>query len=326
MNKTDVAISNIKISIIVILTFVILNCNKEIVHNRNLNDNYSPPYYMIKDLREKDFSGSSIEIKKILEENESFTSYFISYKSENLEITGLMNVPLGNGPFPAVIINHGHYNPDKYFIGAGIQEAAEVFAKNGYVAIGSDYRNHGKSGKGDNFFKHAGYLYDVMYLLGAVKTLTNVDREKIGMWGFSLGGWLTLKASVIDKSIKVVALFAPQSSDDTENYMALSKWHKDVIEVVDKVIGPPGKNPEAYKNMSPINFVEDMPDYFIMHRGQNDSVIPIEWLTRLRDSLIKQNKKIEFYLYPGQGHSLKGSAWNISMKRTIEFFDRNLKD
>lgn len=280
--------------------------------------------FLITELRKKDFIDTEIEIIKTLEKNNNFIRYLISYNSEGLKITGMMNVPHGNGPFPSVILNHGYYKPKKFFIGAGFKKAADIFARNGYIAVGSDFRNHGNSDKGKNFFQHIGFLYDVLYLVEAVKKLPYIDRERIGMWGFSGGGWLTLKAIVIERSIKVAALFGSMSADDIDNYKALYKWHTDVIKEVNRIIGTPPENPEAYANMSPMNFLKDMPNYIIIHRGGKDKIIPVEWSERLRNGLVRESKVLEFYSYPEQGHVLQGKAWNISMDRTIKFFNRYL--
>jgi dipeptidyl aminopeptidase/acylaminoacyl peptidase len=294
------------------------------INSEEKQKEYSGPF-TINEFRKKDFRDSNIEIVKTLEKKGSFTRYLIAYGSEGLRITGMMNVPKGKGPFPVVILNHGRYNPDKHFIGAGFKKSADTFAREGYVAIGSDYRNYGESDKGKNVFAHLGSLNDVLYLVQAVKKISFVDKEKIGMWGYSGGGWLTLKAIIIDRSITVAALFGSMSADDIDNYKRIYKWHPEVIDDVNMVIGSPDEKPDIYEKMSPINFLKDMPNYIIMHRGADDKVIPVEWSERLRDELIRENKVVEYYTYPRQGHGLNGKARDISMERTVVFFNRYLK-
>ena len=52
-------------------------------------------------------------------DNSVYIRYQISYKSDELEISGIMNVPKGNGPFPVIITNHGFIDPRIYTLGRG---------------------------------------------------------------------------------------------------------------------------------------------------------------------------------------------------------------
>lgn len=289
---------------------------------RPADDSY--PFF-IANLRQKDFSGSAIKVVRTLEENKGFTRYFITYNSEGLQITGMMNIPKGEGPFPAIILNHGHYDPKRFTIGYGFKDAADFFARNGYVAIGSNYRNYGDSDRGQDSFIYNGSLYDVLYLVNAVKRLPHVDPEMIGMWGHSGGGGLTLKSIVVDSSIKAAALYSPMSADDVDNYNVMKKWHPHEIKEFTDRMGSPKGNPEVFVKRSPINYLSDLKASIIIHHGERDKAVPITWSGRLMDALIKEGKKVEYYSYPDQVHIFEGEAREEAMKRTLAFFDRYVK-
>ncbi len=286
-------------------------------------DNSHP--FFIANLRQKDFSGSGIKVVRTLEENKGFTRYFITYNSEGLQITGMMNVPSGEGPFPAVILNHGYYDSKKFSIGYGFKDAADLFAMSGYVAVGSDYRNYGDSDGGPNSFLYNGALYDVLHLVSAVKRLPHVDPERIGMWGHSGGGGLTLKSIVVDNGIKAAALYASMSADEIDNYKVIKKWHpQDIKEFTDKMGSPKG-NPEVFAKRSPINYLSDLKASIIIHHGERDKAVPINWSEKLKDALIREGKQVEYYSYPDQGHIFEGKGWEEAMERTLAFFDRYVK-
>lgn len=289
---------------------------------RPADDSY--PFF-IANLRQKDFSGSGIKVVRTLEKNKDFTRYFITYNSEGLQITGMMNVPSGEGQFPAVILNHGYYDPKKLSIGYGFKDAADLFAMSGYVAVGSDYRNYGDSDGGPNSFLYNGALYDVLHLVSAVKRLPHVDPERIGMWGHSGGGGLTLKSIVVDNGIKAAALYASMSADDIDNYKVIKKWHPQDIKEFTGRMGSPKGNPEVFAKKSPINYLSDLKASIIIHHGERDKAVPISWSEKLRDALIREGKQVEYYSYPDQGHTLEGKAWDEAMKRTVAFFDRYVK-
>lgn len=89
-------------------------------------DTSSPLY--IESLRQRTYAGGEIEIVSTLEETPQFTRYLIAYPSDGLRITGYMNMPTGQGPFPAVILNHGYFAPSRYASGSGTQREADYLA------------------------------------------------------------------------------------------------------------------------------------------------------------------------------------------------------
>ena len=65
--------------------------------------------YTIAGLRERDFPGGEIQIGARIAFNDQFSTFLISYPSEGLTITGVLNIPAGEGPFPVIVMNHGFY-------------------------------------------------------------------------------------------------------------------------------------------------------------------------------------------------------------------------
>jgi dipeptidyl aminopeptidase/acylaminoacyl peptidase len=279
--------------------------------------------YFIDFLRQKDFSSAEIRVVKLLEENTSFSRYLITYNSDSLRISGMMNVPKGQPPFKTVILNHGHYDSGRSSVGLGFKAAADFFVEKGYVAIGSDFRNRGSSDKGSE----KGAICDVLFLTAATKKLPFVDINKIAMWGYSGGGGLTLKSLVVDKDIKVAALFGSMSADERDNYKLLKSWHSKLAEDIRQGIGKPSsKNKDLYARLSVITYISDISAPIIIHHGQEDANVPVKLSAKLFKALTKNKKTAEFYRYPKQPHVLKGEAWNLAMKRTLDFFDRYLNE
>src|SRR3989344_1226606 len=65
-------------------------------------------------LAEKNLNGSEFTVGNVLASNQSYTRYFVTYKSGALKISGIMNVPTGAGPYPVLILNHGYIDPSVY--------------------------------------------------------------------------------------------------------------------------------------------------------------------------------------------------------------------
>src|SRR5688572_26203598 len=65
-------------------------------------------------LMAKQFDGRELKLGQVLDETAAYTRYFITYKSGELTISGILNVPKGEGPFPVLILNHGHIDTSVY--------------------------------------------------------------------------------------------------------------------------------------------------------------------------------------------------------------------
>ena len=156
--------------------------------------------YTIAGMRDRDYPGGEIQIANLQEENEYYRRYFFVYPSDGLTISGVMNVPRGQGPFPVVILLHGYFQRDQYYTGADTWQAADLFARNGYLAIAPDYRSWGSSESGASFF-HTGLVADVMNLINSLPSLPQADAGRVGLMGHSMGGGIATKILTISDSV-----------------------------------------------------------------------------------------------------------------------------
>jgi len=153
--------------------------------------------YTIAGLREHDYQGGEIQVGDMINETDVYTSYLISYPSDGLTITGVMQIPkVGKEPFPVIVMNHGFFSRAVYASGDGTDRAAEFLNRHGYLTLSSDYRSWGDSDVGYSLF-YSGLVIDVINLLDAIPTIPQADPERIGMWGHSMGGGVTLKVLTI---------------------------------------------------------------------------------------------------------------------------------
>ncbi len=276
------------------------------------------PYYITR-LRKRAYKGGTVEITGDIAENEDYAAYYISYPSDDLTITGYMYVPQGKGPFPVVILNHGYYDPEMYFTGTGTQREADYLARQGYLTIAPDYRNYGESDAGDSLLL-VGYMTDVLNLVNSVKTIDQADPSRIGTWGHSMGGGITIKACVVSNRIKAVALFGSVGADEKDNYY----WNGITRLKVHQLFGLPEHNPGPYAWLSPIRFLDVAPPMSI-HHGEADDVVPIEFSEKLLEKMREADRRVEFFTYPGQPHTFEGEGWELAMERVLAFFEKHLR-
>ena len=103
-------------------------------------------------LAEADLTGGDLRLGAVRERTPAYTSYDVTFASttmgrgtEPLRISGVLNVPTGRGPFPAVVLAHGYIDPASYVRGQGMTRERGFLAQRGYVALHVDYRNHAES-------------------------------------------------------------------------------------------------------------------------------------------------------------------------------------
>src|SRR5690606_18716342 len=85
----------------------------------------------------------------------------------------------------------------------------DAFARNGYIVIKSDYRGHGSSeGEAESAYGSPGYVIDVLNAVASARRYPDADPNRIGMWGHSMGGYITLRAMVAQQDIRAGVIWA----------------------------------------------------------------------------------------------------------------------
>ncbi len=152
--------------------------------------------FTIAGLRERTFTGGEISLDVVLGLTDTYTRYLISYPSDGLRITGILQIPAGQGPFPVIVMNHGFAARSDYTSGDGTDRAAAYLVERGYITIASDFRTWGGSDISPSFF-HTGLVTDVLNLIASLPSIPQADVSRIGMWGHSMGGGITTKILTI---------------------------------------------------------------------------------------------------------------------------------
>jgi dipeptidyl aminopeptidase/acylaminoacyl peptidase len=166
----------------------------------------------IASLRSLDYPGSPITIEREFLRGVNYRRYYAYYLSEGLKIYALLTIPNGDPPeggWPAIVFNHGYIPPDVYQTTERYVNYVDRLARAGYVVFRIDYRGHDNSeGEATGAYGSPGYTIDVLNAAASLKQYPGVNPDKIGMWGHSMGGYLTLRAMVISPDIKVGVIWA----------------------------------------------------------------------------------------------------------------------
>ncbi len=173
----------------------------------------TPPHPLsIEYLRKQTYPGSEVVLEEQLADGPNYYRYLASYRSEGLKIFALLTVPFGQRPetgWPVVVFNHGYIPPDQYRTTERYVAYVDGFARSGYIVFRSDYRGHGNSeGEPRGAYGSPDYVIDILNAVAAMKNYPEADPNRIGMWGHSMGGYITLRSMVASPDIKAGVIWA----------------------------------------------------------------------------------------------------------------------
>ena len=108
-----------------------------------------------------------------------------------------------------MIFNHGYIPPDVYRTTERYIAYVDEIASSGFIVFRSDYRGHDRSeGQAGSIYTQPNYSIDVLNAVASVKRHPDADPNRIGMWGHSMGGYITLRSMVVTKDIKAGVIWA----------------------------------------------------------------------------------------------------------------------
>ena len=221
------------------------------------------------------------------EQTAAYTSYDASYRSGHLRVTGVLNVPTGRGPFPAVVLAHGYIDPAYYVSGQGMTRERGYLATQGFVAFHVDYRNH--AGSDDDPLAarrlRTGYALDVVNAVQALRRTPQVpvDDDRIGLFGRSMGGGVVYKALEIAPGLVGAATaWASVSSREDENFDHFIREDGDrdpLVDFVEQEYGLPGQAGSAkfWREISARTYFDRITEPVLLVHGSSDSTCPPAW-------------------------------------------------
>lgn len=269
--------------------------------------------------------GTDFQLGKPVSENGAYARYNISYRSNGLLISGIMNIPKGKGPFPLLILNHGYIDPKIYTRGRGLKREQDYLARQGFAVLHTDYRGHADSDPSPMTTKvydgNLEYAMDSANAILAVRqaTIPNVDANHVGMLGHSMGGGITLailtaRPDLVDAAV----LYAPVHADVWENF---SRWRamREEGDATLQAFGSREDSPAWWDALSPQTFLADIRAPVLLFQGRKDDDVPAAWADALSQNMKALNKEFRYVEYPNEGHEF-AVQWSDFMQQSAEFF------
>ncbi|MEN8138496.1 MAG: S9 family peptidase, partial [Bacteroidota bacterium] len=248
------------------------------------------------------------KVIKVIQDNDSLKSTLSSYKmsekkfltiksNDGTELNAWMIKPYNFNPtekYPVLMYVYGGPGSQTVLNKWGRENYMwfELLAQKGYIVVSVD--NRGTGGKGSEFkkvtYKELGKIEieDQISAAEYLGSLPYIDKDRIGMFGWSYGGYMsslamTKGADIFKAGIAVAPVTNWRFYDSvyTERYMQL-----------------PEENADGYDNNSPINHVSKLKGSYLLIHGSSDDNVHYQNTMRMVEALIEANKQFELFIYP----------------------------
>lgn len=254
-------------------------------------------------------------------------SQIVHYKSfDGKIITALLWVPFNlkrDGSNPAIVLPHG--GPTGQMVDYWNTDVAALTSR-GYICIAPNPR--GSTGYGLDFQKAnfqdlgGGDLKDEIAGVDFVKATGYVDPKKIGIYGGSYGGFMTLMA--IGKTPDIWAAAVDQYGIINWSSM-LKSSDPELDEYLKALLGNPENSRKVYEDDSPITYIRSEKAPLLVLQGDNDPRVPKEEAQQVVEILKKEGRVVDVHYYANEGHGFVKRENQIdSIRRTIAWFDQYL--
>jgi dipeptidyl aminopeptidase/acylaminoacyl peptidase len=256
-------------------------------------------------------------------------SQLVTYKSfDGRLISAFVWIPFNlkrDGTAAAVVMPHG--GPTGQTVDA-FNSRAVLLASRGFVVIAPNVR--GSTGYGMQFQK-ANYkdlggadLKDEIAGVDFLKATGFIDAKKVGIWGGSYGGFMTLMA--IGKTPDVWAA-AVDEYGILNWYTMLQHEDPQLQEYEKSLLGDPEKDRAVYEASSPLKYIREERAPLLVLQGERDIRVPIEEAQQVVAILKKEGRTVDAIYYPEEGHGFIKREHQIDeLTRAVEWLQKYLQN
>ncbi|QXP77646.1 MULTISPECIES: S9 family peptidase [Winogradskyella] len=217
-----------------------------------------------------------------------------------------------SGPGSQQVANHWNGSNDYWY---------QMLAQEGYIVVCIDGRGTGF--KGADFKKVTQNelgKYEVEDQIAAAKQLGQldyIDASRIGIWGWSYGGFMSSNALFKGNDVfKMAIAVAPVTS-----------WRFYDSIYTERYMTTPQENPSGYDENSPINHVDQLKGDFLLIHGSGDDNVHVQNTMRMVEALVQADKQFEWMIYPDKNHGIYGGNTRLHLyKKMTNFIHETLGD
>ena len=223
--------------------------------------------------------------------------------------------------YPTVVYVYG--GPHAHNVDASWHWASRSWetymAQKGYIVFILD--NRGSENRGRDFeqatFHQLGQIemQDQMKGVEYLRTLPYVDMDRLGVHGWSFGGFMTISLMTNYPDVFKVGVAGGPVID--------WKWYE--VMYGERYMGTPQDNPEGYAKSSLIDKAKNLKGRLQIITGYNDNTVVPQHCLSFLDACIKAGTQPDFFAYPGEEHNMRGHASVHLHERITQYFEDYLK-
>lgn len=191
-------------------------------------------------------------------------------------------------------------------------------ASKGYISFTVDSRGSDNRGKAfeDVIHRQLGVVEtaDQMKGIEYLESLPYVDINRIGVHGWSYGGFMTLNLKLKHPEIFKVAVAGGPVVD----------WSMYEVMYGERYMDTPQENPEGYKNANMLNYVENLQGKLMLIHGLQDQTVVMQHSIKFLKKCVDLEKQVDFFVYPTHEHNVVGKDRVHLMEKVSEYFLDNL--
>jgi dipeptidyl-peptidase-4 len=195
----------------------------------------------------------------------------------------------------------------------------QLLAQHGYIVACVD--NRGTDGRGEEF-KKLTYLqlgkYETEDQVAAAKflgSLPYIDKQRIGIFGWSYGGYMSL----------LCMMKAPDIFRTGIAVAPVTNWRFYDSAYTERFMRKPQQNAEGYDENSPLNHVDKLKGKLLLVHGSSDDNVHFQNSMMLVEELVQKDKQFEMQFYPNKNHGIFGGNTRFHLyTRMTGFIFNNL--
>ena len=195
----------------------------------------------------------------------------------------------------------------------------EYMAQNDYIIFTMDGR--GSSNRGLKFeqavFRNLGTteMSDQMKGVKYLKSLPYVDSERLGIHGWSFGGFMTTSFMLRQPDVFKAGVAGGPVID----------WSMYEIMYGERYMDSPQENPQGYAASNLLDKVQNLKGKLLMIHGAQDDVVVWQHSVKFLKSAVDNGVQLDYFMYPGHPHNVAGKDRVHLMQKVTDYFDQNLK-
>lgn len=239
------------------------------------------------------------------------------------ELAGRLILPVNFDPsqkYPVIVYVYG--GPHSQLVNKSWKNQARwwqyYMASKGYIAFTMD--NRGTENRGRNFetvvHRHLGVLEtkDQMQGIKYLESLPYVDADRIGVHGWSFGGFMTLNLKLRHPEVFKVGVAGGPVVD----------WSMYEVMYGERYMDMPQENPEGYAESNMLNYVPALNGKLMLIHGVQDQTVVMQHSMKFLRECVKERKQVDFFAYPTHPHNVRGKDRVHLMRKVSDYFFENL--